>query len=254
MSIIYSGLHARVLTPEETLAVSSDELRWLRSQGFLPAIAGGDGEGEGDGDGDGGAGGAGDGDGDGDGDNSGGDGDGDNDHPDDVLEVRRGDYERLRQIGREHEKAEKKRQEEERKAQRDKAIADGRFEEAMKEQAEATATAQRERDEATTALTNERRARRVSDVAKRLGFKDPADAGLFIRPEDGDDDAATERALKKVARSKPYLVESRRPNGLPMGGGSSGGSLLTMEQVQNMSEEEINANWAEVQKVMSGNQ
>lgn len=238
----------RALTIEETEALTIEEIMSLRALGFLPAMAGGDPEGDGDGDGDGDGNGNGDGDGDGDGGDGDGDGDGDG-SPDDVLEINRGDYERLRTIARQHDVAERKRKQEEAERLRQQQISEGRFDEALKEAHEERDTAARERDEANNLLTQERRDRRIGDIAKRLGFKDSGDAMAFVRPEDGDDDAAAERALKKLARNKPYLVESRRATGLPVGGGA-GGSILTIEQIRQMTPEEINANWTDVQKVM----
>lgn len=182
--------------------------------------------------------------------NGGGSGSSDDDEDgDDVLELRRSDYERLRQIAREHEAQVKKAATEESQRKRQQQIEQGKFEEMLREEAETRLATEAERDAAREELASERRNRRVEGVAKRLGFKDPEDAMAFISPEDGDDDAATERSLKKLARKKPYLVDSRRPTGVPIGG--QNGAILTLEAIQNMSEDEVNANWAEVQKVLA---
>lgn len=237
---------------------------WLAEK-YLP-IAGADGEGEG-GEGEGGgagtgtadAGGEGEGDagsgagasGEGNGNGGGGSGGDDDEDGDDVLELRRSDYERLRQIAREHETQVKKAATEEATRKRQQQIEQGKFEEMLREEAETRLATEAERDTARDELAAERRNRRVEGVAKRLGFKDPEDAMAFISNEDGDDDSATERALKKLARKKPYLVDTRRPTGVPIGG--QNGALLTLEAIQNMSEDEVNANWSEVQKVLAAN-
>jgi hypothetical protein len=173
---------------------------------------------------------------------------------DDVLEVSRGDYERLRQVAREHDAAQKKAAKDEAARKRKQQQEEGRFEEMMREEAESRAAIEAERDQARTELATERRQRAVESVAKRLGFKDAEDANAFLSPDDAEDEISIERALKRIAKKKPYLVDTRRPTGVPVGGDGSGGPILTLDMVKNMSEDEINANWAEVQKVMSAGQ
>lgn len=269
----------RVLSIEEAHKFSASQLRWLRSLGFLPPIAGASpegegeggsagGEGEGGGEGESGAGagasgGAGEGEGEGaegsgagagagsaEGEGEGeGEGAGGSGHPDDRMDLSRSEYERLRRIAREHDKATKDREKAERDAKEKQRRAEGQYEELLKEKDEQIRTTEGERDEAKYQLDAFKRQVRVMEAAKRLGFKDPEDAFRYLSDEDTEDDTTTERALKRLAKNKTYLVNERRSSGAPVGG--DGGATLTKEQLDNMTPDEINANWAEVQKAMA---
>lgn len=89
---------------------------------------------------------------------------------------------------------------------------------------------------------------RVSGIANRLGFRDPQDAIRFLDDDDTDTDDKAEKALKRLAESKDYLVERRRGSGGPSTGGPKG---LTIEDIKSMSQDEINANWEAVQATMA---
>jgi hypothetical protein len=225
-------------------------------QGWLLPIAGAEhvGAGEGDGDGSGEGTGSGDGPGgEGEGEPTGsGEGEGeedtDEDDPDDVLELKRSEYERMRRIVREHDNDKKKREQAERKEREKRAREQGQYEDLLKEKDEQTQAAEAERDEAKYQLDAYRRRIRVQAAAVRLGFKDPEDASKFLTEEDTEDDTSTERALRKLARDKSYLVQERRSTGAPVGGD---GVSLTLDQIKNMSEDEINDRWEEVQKAMA---
>lgn len=91
---------------------------------------------------------------------------------------------------------------------------------------------------------------RVNNLATQLGFKDPGDAIRFLDDEDTGDDESARKALLALAQSKKYLVNDRPRTGGPMGGSNGGG--LTIEQIKNMSPDEVNANWEAVQAAMSG--
>ena len=108
-----------------------------------------------------------------------------------------------------------------------------------------------ERDEARFELDSYRRRIRISTVATRQGFKDPEDAHAFLADDETEDEQSTERALKRLARQKPYLVNKPRSSGVAVGSGGNGVGL-TVEEIKSMTPDQINARWDEVQKVMSG--
>lgn len=138
------------------------------------------------------------------------------------------------------------------KAERERqAAAQGRWEELAEERQAEAEEAKAEAEAAQYRLDQFQRNLRVQGAATRLGFKDPGDAIRFLDDADTDDDAKTERALKKLAEQKPYLVDERRPTGGAINGGGSGG--LTMDQIKNMSRDEINENWQAVQAAMAAN-
>lgn len=256
----------RVLPTEAATVLSDDQIRWFRALGYLMPIAGADGEGDGDGEGAGsegegsGEGGSGSGEAGGEGDehepegsgNGSGSDDDDDDDDDrngrDEVPLRRSEYERLKRIAREHERSQKQRQKEEQKLKEKQRREQGQYEELLKEKDDAIASVEAERDEARYQLDAFKRRVRVTEAAKRLGYKDPEDAFRFLSDEDSEDENSTERALKRLARSKPYLVVERRSTGAPVNGD---GVTLTMDQIKNMSQEEINSRWDEVQKAMA---
>lgn len=265
----------RVLSIAEVLRMSDEELAEARYHGLLLPIAGADGEGDdegegagGEGEGSGSAGGEGEssrsGNGDGGGSGSEGEGEGEGDEegegnrgsrrgsggsPEDVMELKRSEYERLRRIAREQEVAEKKREKDEKKEQEKRRREQGQFDELLKEKDEQIVTIEAERDEAKFQLDSFKRQVRVTEAAKRLGFKDPEDAFRYLSDEDTEDDSTTERALKALSKRKAYLVNERKSTGAPVGG--DGGVTLTMDQIKNMSSDEVNARWDEVQKAMA---
>lgn len=260
------GTAHRILPLEEALSLTSEELLEARRNGWYPPIAGaehvegagGEGEGEGSGEGEGAAGsgsesegGEGGESGEGSAEGSGGSGSGreeEGNHEDDVLELKRSEVERLKRIAREHDQAQKRREAEEKKTKERARKEQGQYEELLREKDEDIRTKEGERDEARYQLDAFKRRIRVNDAAQRLGFKDPGDAFRFLSDADTEDDTTTERALKRLAREKKYLVEERRSTGAPLNGDST---TLTLDKIKNMSEDEINANWDEVQKAMA---
>lgn len=121
----------------------------------------------------------------------------------------------------------------------------------LEEVRQSVAALEQERDTAKGDLDSFQRQVRVTSIASRMGFKDPADARALLSPEDTGDDKAAERALRKLAESKNYLVDEQRATGRSMGNGGAATGLLTKEQMEAMSPEEITANWDVVQKSMS---
>jgi len=69
-------------------------------------------------------------------------------------------------------------------------------------------------------LENTRKGQTVTTVASRLKFNDPADALLHLPADTPNDEKAIEKALKKVAEEKKYLVGGQGSRtGAPGGGG-----------------------------------
>lgn len=99
--------------------------------------------------------------------------------------------------------------------ERSKAEEEGRW----KELAEA---AERERDDLKASLERQEREQIAVSAAARLRFRDPADAQRFLSAEDLADEASADRALKKLAKDKPYLIEpARERTGAAVGGSTS---------------------------------
>lgn len=87
-----------------------------------------------------------------------------------------------------------------------------------------------------------RREVRVTRLASRLGFRDPADASALLKDDQTGDDKTCERALRQLAEEKPYLRDPRKAAGIPGGNGGGRGGI-TAEQLKSMSPDEINALW-----------
>jgi colicin import membrane protein len=68
-------------------------------------------------------------------------------------------------------------------------------------------------------LESERKAATVATVASRLKFNDPADALLHLPADTANDEKAIEKALKKVADEKKYLVGGQGSRTAAPGGG-----------------------------------
>lgn len=157
------------------------------------------------------------------------------------------------------EAAAKKAKTEARKAREEAAKKGGNWEAVAREReaelqeaSEARATAEREKIEAQESLDGFRREVRVTRVATLLSFHDPADAmaQLASQPENTGDDKSCLRALRQLAKDKPYLVDARKARGRAMNEGNGQGGL-TWDQIQSMSEDEINARWSEVGPVLA---
>jgi hypothetical protein len=189
----------------------------------LPPLAGASGEGgagndpppPGDGGGGGGAGGGGDG---------GGNGGGD------VLTIPKSEWDNLQRERRESADALKKLQDAEAERQRKADEEAGNYREiAEREKARADA-AEAEK----TKLAEERQAdardRRVERIARRLNFRDPTDVTHRLSADVLDDDSKVEKALKDVAKEKPYLVtDGEVPRTRDLGNGDGDGGTRNSE-------------------------
>lgn len=139
--------------------------------------------------------------------------------------------------------------EREAKKQRQRAQKEsGQYDEILSEKDEEVAAAAERAEAAEYALEKFQRDSRVSKIAGRLGFRDPSDALAMLNEDDVEDDNSTERALKRLAREKPYLVDGKRASGAPVNGERS---TLSYDDVKKMSQDEINGRWDEVQKALS---
>jgi hypothetical protein len=168
------------------------------------------------------------------GDDKGGDGDDD----DEYVRIPKDEAARLRRENREARDKERERERKEKEREEKDKAEKGRWEEIAQDREKERDAAIKERDDAQEELQSYKRQQRVTKIAQRLMFIDPADAHLYISNEEMDDDDRTERALKRVLREKKHLKSNKAPTGVPAGGGGNGGGL-TFEQIKNMSQDEL---------------
>lgn len=95
-----------------------------------------------------------------------------------------------------------------------------------------------------------RREIRVTGIASKLSFRDPADAMKMLSVDATGDDKTAERALRKLAEEKSYLVDERKARGRSMNGGG-GSTGLTREQIKAMSPNEMQARLPEVKEALA---
>lgn len=92
----------------------------------------------------------------------------------------------------------------------------------------------------------------VTTAASNAGFVDVEDAMRLLPTEelevDGDMVHGVDELVAKLVASKPYLTKRQ---GAPSPTNPSSPSRLTLDAVKRMSPQEINANWAAVQDVLS---
>lgn len=161
------------------------------------------------------------------------------------------------------EAAAQKAKQEARKAREEAAKKHGNWEQVAKEReaelADANERAQSSEQRAITAeenLDKFQREVRITRLAAKLCFKDPGDAILQLqgKPEATGDDKSCERALRELAKQKPYFIDERRARGRAMNGGGGGGPTLTADQLKTMTPEQINDAWEKglVQQALSG--
>lgn len=193
-------LEAEALTDPIIARLLLDELG-------IPPISGaspdGDDGGDGDGDGDGAAASAGDGSGDGDGD---GEDDFDKDRAMATIRAQRQSEEQLKQ------------QLKDTRSELDQVKRKGLSEDEQVAQDLKTArteleTVTGERDSLQVELEAIKRDSRISAVAGRHGAHDPSDIALILSPEETEDDATTERAVKRLKKEKPHLFKPEQPSG-----------------------------------------
>lgn len=92
----------------------------------------------------------------------------------------------------------------------------------------------------------------VTTAASNAGFVDVEDAMRLLPTEeielDGDTARGVDDLVANLVANKPYLVKRQ---GAPSPTNPSSPSRLTLDAVKRMSPQEINANWAAVQDVLS---
>jgi hypothetical protein len=91
-----------------------------------------------------------------------------------------------------------------------RAEEEGRFQDVVKSVEEERDSEKDRADTAEGELAKMRRQAAVQAVASRLNFRDPADALLHLPDStDASDEKAVERALAKVKKEKPYLIDGQ---------------------------------------------
>jgi hypothetical protein len=181
---------------------------------------------------------------------SGGGDDGDDDIDDDTtVRVDKNEYNRLKREQAEAAKARRKAERDAKKARERERKEAGQYDEILAEKDEEVSAAAARAEAAEYQLEQFQRRHRITAAATRLGFKDPEDAIRFLDEDDTDDDVMTERALKRLAREKRYLIDERRSSGAPVNG--ERGVSLSHEDIKKMSQDEINNRWEEVQAALA---
>lgn len=166
-----------------------------------------------------------------------------------TVRVNRDEYNRLKREQSEAAKARRKAERDAKKAREREQREAGNYDELIAEKDEEVSAAGARAEAAEYQLEQFQRRIRISNAANRLGFKDAEDAIRFLDEDDTEDDVSTERALKRLSREKPYLVDTRRSTGAPVNG--ERGVTLTHEDISKMSQDEINNRWEEVQQALA---
>lgn len=126
---------------------------------------------------------------------------------DDKVTLTRAEADALRKQAAEGQKAARRAKAEAEKHAAEKAKAEGKWEELAKEN-------ERKAVEAERRLQQRDHADRATAAARRLKFKSPELAVRFLDPDDLEDAALTEQALKKVLTEYPELkVPDQRKSG-----------------------------------------
>jgi hypothetical protein len=182
----------------------------------------------------------------------------DDDDDDDMVRLPRGEAERLRRENRDLKKKQRDAEKDARK-QREADLADNeKFKELAEERQTRVEELETELEDVKGTIASNERDKKIKKIAKRVGFADPDDARLYLDDETKDkDDKAIERALKDVLEDKTHLKGKRSGSGAPMddesNGDGGGKDTLSMEDIQGMSQDEINKRWDEVEPVLSKN-
>jgi hypothetical protein len=103
--------------------------------------------------------------------------------------------------------------------------------------------------ESNETLTAQNRLFQVQVAATKLGIVDPEAAAMLLPVGTPSDQIETQLSLMLAAR--PWLKGQVALPNTPAGNPLKSASGLTMEMVQKMTPDEINARWAEVQQVMT---
>lgn len=170
---------------------------------------------------------------------------------DDTVVMSKDEAARLRRIASEASKREKKAKDEKEAADRKKKQEEGRFQELVDEERTKTTEAEARAEKAEKELVKFKFQIKVNEIANNLGFEDPSDAHLYLSDDDLESsDKVLEGQLTRVLKQKPHLKSKRKATGGNGGGGTGPAGGLTIQDVQQMSPQEINSRWDEVQKVM----
>ncbi len=173
-----------------------------------------------------------------------------NNKDDDTVVMSKDEAARLRRIASEASKREKKAKDEKEAADRKKKQEEGRFQELVDEERTKTTEAEARAEKAEKELVKFKFQIKVNEIANNLGFEDPSDAHLYLSDDDLESsDKVLEGQLTRVLKQKPHLKSKRKATG-GNGGGTGPAGGMTIQDIQQMSPEDINKNWAEVQKVM----
>jgi hypothetical protein len=178
----------------------------------------------------------------------------DDDDDDSFVRMPRSEVERLRRENRESKREARKREREQR-AERERQLAESeQYKTLAEERQERIDELEGELETINMERDKDTRKGMVRKVAKRVNFYDPDDAPLFLDDDTialGED--AVEKRLKRLMEEKPNLKSKRKGSGAPIDddeGGDKNGKVLTEEQIKNMSSQEINERWDEVQKAL----
>jgi hypothetical protein len=110
----------------------------------------------------------------------------------------------LRRELAEEQRARKRLEDAQKKAKEEQAAEQGKWQE-LAEQREKDLAAERSQREASE------RNSRITTLATRAKFIDPADVIGRVKPEDATDDAAITAALERIAEQSPHLVAKEAP-------------------------------------------
>jgi hypothetical protein len=169
---------------------------------------------------------------------------------DDTVEMSRADYKALKASADASRKAEAAREAAEKKAKDQKKKDEGEYESLLAEKDEQISSLEAERDGVMHEFDTHKRHGVVREQARKFGFKDPEDAIANLTDEDMEDENSVIRGLRRVSGKKPYLVDTKRATGAPIGTGVNG-SGLSMEVIKNMSRDEMDSRREEVQEYLA---
>ena len=175
----------------------------------------------------------------------------------------KGEAEALRRRLAESEKAQRKFEADRKKAEEERQADEGKYKEIADQKDRELAT-----ERANTARVQ--REQRISRLASKMKFLDPADVTGRVSAEDGEDDTLTEAALERVAQQSPHLVAKEAPavpeigqvlepaatTSTTAGPQPPAGKapLSTQADVEALSEAEFNSRYAEVEAVLTSTQ
>lgn len=184
--------------------------------------------------------------------------DDDDDDDEDFVRLPRNEAERLRRENRDLRKAQRDAEREARRQREADLAENNKFKELAEERETRIEELEQELDDVKGTIASNERDKKIKKIAKRVGFADPDDARLYLSDEVKEkDDKAIERALKDVLEDKTHLKGKRRGSGAPMDDESNGDGgdkdTLTMDDIRNMDQDEINKRWNEVEPVLAKN-